>query len=201
MKTYLYISSAIIIFFVVYIFILERKLADTDKTLHQQQKESSNYKSLTDELANIQYLNWLLSDEKILNVQLISKDKSTYQLFDLIDNEKFIFYFDSNMCWPCVKKEMNNLEQLAKYCGRENILIINSGFSNRFFFNDDRFRGWDNIFITKSSIFTKKYSIQVPIIVLTNNIGDIKFAYNAPKASNIMFNTFLDFIKSRKTIN
>lgn len=102
------------------------------------------------------------------------------------------------MCWTCVKKEMNNLEQLASYCGRENILIITSGFSHRYLFNDKRFKGWNNIFITKSSIFTTKYSNQVPIIVLTNNRGDIKFAYNAPKASNIMFSTFLDFIKSRK---
>lgn len=181
---------------VVSVICLIRKLNDAKQLSLQRQEENSYLKNIAEELVNVQQLNWLIGDSKLLNRQLSDRNNSVYLLHELIHNGRFIFYIDSDMCGPCVDKELGNLEELASYCGKDNIMIIAKGFNQKYLFNDKRFSRWDNIYIANNTIFTTNFYNQVPIVVFAEENGEVRFAYNAPQSSNMTFAAYLDFIKS-----
>jgi len=139
--------------------------------------------------------------DSLNNISVTNNNKQEYNLYDLINGKTPILYIENGMCEECVRKELNNLEAIAKIIGRENIILIANGYSSRYLYNSDVFKKWtSNLFQSEENptLFNENLSGTPSIFIVDNNYI-IRGAYHALKGTNKNFDIFLSAI--RKTFN
>ena len=175
--------------------VLRKKRVQVDKL----EKEVSITKSLLQDAYTIQTCNWLLGSDSVKNIRLVNHKKETLFLHNLLRENTFIFYFDSEMCNLCVEKEFQNLEKLANSYGKDNIILISSGFRSSYIFRDKKYAAWKKqIYLCKTNLYSKKNLSDTPSLTLVNAKGVIFAAHHATKSNNQHFELFFDFLRKRQ---
>ena len=175
--------------------VLRKKRVLVDKL----KKEVSITKSLLQDAYTIQTCNWLLGSDSVKNIRLVNHKKETVFLYDLLRENNLIFYFDSEMCNLCIEKEFHNLEKLANSYGKDNIILISSGFRSVYIFRDKKYAAWKKqMYLCKSNLYSEKNLSNTPSLTLVNAKGAIFAAHHATKSNNQHFELFSDFLKNRQ---
>lgn len=175
--------------------VLRKKRVLVDKL----EKEVSITKSLLQDAYTIQTCNWLLGSDSVRNIRLVNHKKETVFLHDLLRENTLIFYFDSEMCNLCIEKEFQNLEKLANSYGKDNIILISSGFRSVYIFRDKKYTAWkEQMYLCKSNLYSEKNLSNTPSLTLVNAKGAIFAAHHATKSNNQHFELFFNFLRRRQ---
>jgi hypothetical protein len=93
----------------------------------------------------LQQASWLNSiygiDEKTI---LTDIDDTKSALIDKLEGLSLLFYFDSNVCSPCLNREIENMKILANSFRDLYLVIVNQGFPSNYIFKDSKFSGLES---------------------------------------------------------
>ena len=98
-----------------------------------------------------------------------------------------------------LEKEFQNLEKLANSHGKDNIILIGSGFRSSYIFRDKKYAAWkEQMYLCKTNLYSKKNLSDTPSLTLVNAKGKIFAAHHATKSNNQHFELFFDFLRKRQ---
>ncbi len=187
------------------ILIDERNSSEKDKLSLEGEvlslnNEITNLESQVADGVLIQFYNWKLNNDKVINAtikDLASKQKS---LHSILGKNSIIFYFNNTMCSDCLNKELENLKTLEAVVGRDNIILIAEGFKTKYLQTHDKYKLWqERLYTLKGDLFSVSHNLSnTPSIVLLNEDMQVKTAYHAMKNTNLNFEFFVEFLKSEK---
>ncbi|MCU4177868.1 hypothetical protein [Carboxylicivirga sp. N1Y90] len=162
----------------------------TNSNNELSQKNKINFSILEEQFA-IQEINAIIHSKGIENINLTSREGEKYFLFNIDLYNKHVVFFDAEMCSICIDKEFENLEILADMFGKENIVIIMSGFKKQYVFRDRKLYGWKNLFHTSEELYTMGHLSNSPIFSYFNTMNNIMFLSCMSKTHNRTFHTYL----------
>jgi len=143
----------------------------------------------------LQKASWMHSiygvdEETILTDREYAKTKLTQKLNGLT----LLLSFDSDMCGPCLDREIENMKVLASSFKSLNLVIVTSGFPSNYIFKDSKFIGLEsNIFTSKKTPFKAGGLIDTPTLALFKDKKEL-FTYHPDKNHNEYFKNLLEVL-------
>ena len=134
----------------------------------------------------------MLRAKGIENIALVNRKGDELFFLELDIFNKHVLYMDSEMCSLCIQKEFENLEALAEKFGKENIIVIMSGFRKRYLFNERMFPGWDNLYLTSEELYTCGNICNSPIYSFFESYNNIPVLSCMSGVSNRNFLNYLN---------
>jgi hypothetical protein len=132
-----------------------------------------------------------IDEETILTGREYSKTK----LIQKLDGLTLLLSFDSNMCGPCLDREIENMKVLASTFKSLNLIVVTQGFPSNYIFNDAKFKGLESSIFTANKIPLKAGSfIDSPTFVIFKDKRPL-FFYHPAKNHNRAFNMLLQVLE------
>lgn len=166
--------------------------------IEKQEGRINDIENAYSEIITSTYKSWRLTMSNLNDVKLINKMGNTSNLFDVLIDKKIVFYFDSKMCDVCVAKELENLRNMGKLIGYEDIIIIGHSINPQIFQNEEFQPFFNNMWRCSKKIYENDIIGDVPIISLVDN-EDIIMGYYAPKITNDMIKIFIKIAQEKFT--
>lgn len=173
----------------------------------QQKKGSSEIEKLKREVElrdqlfknayELQKANWIHSLNGINDTLTILDIHNNLKTFsNLVHDTTLVYYFDSDMCSPCLEREIDNLKKIKNENSYVNLIIIMNGFTKDYVFRDPKFQDLKSeIFISKKPLFKAGKLTNSPVAMLIKD-SDILFISHIPKNHNIIFLNLSEILNS-----
>lgn len=188
----------------IYIAILKK---EKEQIQRSYQTELENRKSIdaleTSLLANsytLQKASWIHSiygiDDEIV---LTNREDSKIKLIDKLNGLTLLFSLDSNMCSPCLDREIENMKVLTSSFKSLNLIVAAQGFPSNYVFNDSKFKGLEpNVFTVQKNPFKAGLLVESPTFALFENKTPL-FFYHPDKNHNLAFDKLLQVFETSLT--
>ncbi|MFT7162954.1 MAG: hypothetical protein ACI9GZ_004152 [Bacteroidia bacterium] len=148
----------------------------------------------------LQKVSWLHSmygvDKEIL---LTDKENIKNKLIDKLNGFTLLFSFDSNMCNPCIDREIQNMKVLTSTFENINSVITTQGLHSSYVFKDEKFKGLEsNIFTVRTPPLKAGALVDSPTFVFFDNKTPL-FFYHPDKNHNRAFDMLLQALEITMT--
>lgn len=169
------IGGFIIIILISYSFYLKNKAQTLKEKLEEvkryEELDTSFEEVLLDNAYELQKLSWIHSISGV-NTKIITKNKENdeSQLANHLNDFTLLFSYNSNMCGPCVNREIENIKILNEKFKNINLIILTQGIPSNYLYNDAKFQGIEsNIFTVQKSPFLAEPLIDSPLFAFFRN--------------------------------
>jgi hypothetical protein len=151
----------------------EKKIDILDKSVITSNEviKSSNERNL---------LRSMFTNTRIRNIKLFAENKDSLLLNSIIGEYKVLFLYNNLGCQDCISREIQNLKEIGKLIGEDNILILATYFNQRDLFIFKRVNDLIKINVFKTNenplhLITK--SITTPCFLIIDNNLKIRELY------------------------
>ena len=167
-------------------------LSNYENALEASQLNDDLKTGLLNNAYGLQQASWVHSiygiNEEII---LTNQDKSKTKLIDKLEGFTLLFSFNSNMCNPCIDREIENMKLLSKKFKNINLIITTQGLPANYVFKDQKFKGLDaNIFIVNTPLLKASSIVESPTFILFDNKNPL-FFFHPAKNHNRAFEMLL----------